>query len=195
MKRMPALTTALFAALIFSACGSPPKDRFYVLRGADAPPAAGNGAYTLAITSVSVPDLVDRPQLVVYQGASQVQIVEHERWAEPLKTSVAGVIARDLRAQLPDVRIAVYPEASVMDANCRLSVDVQRLELRRKESATVDALWSLKCMDGKPKHGRSFSKEMVGDDSYDALTAGLGRALAQVAKDVGQEVGKLPTKP
>ena len=146
----------------------------------------------IALLSVSVPDVVDRSQLVVYRDSSRVEILEHERWAEPLKAAIASAIARDLRAQSPDAQVAVYPQVAVTDAACRLSVDVQRLELRRKDSATVEALWTLRCGDGPLAHGSFYRREPVTEDSYEALTAGLSRALSQIAKDIAAEIGKLP---
>ena len=55
---------------------------------------------SIAVTSVAVPDLVDRPQIVVRMGPNQVGIGEQARWAEPLKSAIARVVAANLATAL-----------------------------------------------------------------------------------------------
>ena len=59
--------TSLMFLLLLGACASPLKERFYTLDAAD-PPAAAAGAPSVAVSSVTVPELVDRPQIVVRMG-------------------------------------------------------------------------------------------------------------------------------
>jgi uncharacterized protein len=193
VKFMPSLCAVV---LLLGGCGSVPKDRFYVLGGVaeNAKPATA-ASYTLAINPVNVPDMVDRPQFVLYQGPSRVEIMEHERWAEPLKSAIPNAVARELRTQLPEARVAVYPDLAVTEAPCRISLDVQRMEARLGESALVEALWSLRCADGRLKQGRSFVKETTQDGSYEALSSAFGRAFAQIAGEMAQAVRSLPPPP
>ena len=89
----------VFALLLVGACGNPPRERFYTL-DAPEPPVAADGAPSIAVGPVSVPELVDRPQLVVRLGANQVALEEQARWAEPLRGAIARVVAANLATAL-----------------------------------------------------------------------------------------------
>ena len=187
MTRLSAL--CLISALL-AGCGSVPKDRFYVLSVPDAPSAsAASPAYTVAIGAVSVPELVDRAQMVVYQPDNRVEIVEHERWAEPLRAAIPAAIAGVLRSELPGARVAIYPQRAVVDADCSVNLDIQRFEARRGNSTLVEALWSVRCGKGRMQQGRSLVREnLQGDDSYSAVVSGYDRAIAQISKELAQAV-------
>lgn len=185
---MRRLCSLCLLALLLSAC-STPKDRFYVLGAPETTATASAPVkYTVAIGAVSIPELVNRSQLVVYQADSRVEIMEHERWAEPLTAAIPAVLARELRAQLPEARIAVYPQMAALDAACTINVDIQRFESRRGDSALLEGLWFVRCGKEKVRHGRSFIRESVKGDSYSALVAGYGNALAQMSKELAQAV-------
>src|SRR5947208_2171931 len=121
MRRM--MRTFALVAMLLSACSSPLKERFYTL-DAPEPPAAAAGAPSIAVTSVSVPDLVDRPQIVVRMGPHQVGIGEQARWAEPLRSAIARVVAANLATAL-NGRVA--PQRAG-DADYRVALEVQRFE-------------------------------------------------------------------
>jgi len=73
-------------------CGSTPKAHFYTLSavpaaaGATAPSATAG--YGVAVGPITVPEAVDRPQIVVRLSPSQVEISELHRWAAPLKSEI-----------------------------------------------------------------------------------------------------------
>ena len=178
-----------FLVLVLSGCGSPPKDRYYVLGAAEgAAPSSAMTKYTVAISAVSVPDLVNRNNIVVYQPDNRVEIMEHERWAEPLSFAIPSAIAAGLRSELPDARIAVYPQRAAADADCFINLDIQRFEARRGSSALVEALWSVRCGKGRVQHGRSLIREPLQADSYSAVVSGYGRAITQMSKELAEAV-------
>ena len=183
MKRILGLW---IAAVLLSACGTAPKDRFYVLGTQEASAPSAPAAYTVAIGPVSVPEVVDRPQLVLYQGNNRIEIMEHERWAEPLRAAIPSAVARELRAQLPDARVAVYPQAAVAEATCVVNIDVQRLESRRGDSALIEALWSVRCAEAPVQQARSLIRESVQGDDYEALVSAHGRALEKIGGEIAQ---------
>lgn len=192
MKRIFCLCAAM---ALLNACAAVPEDHFYALAmpEANAPPM--RTAYTIAIDAVSVPQVVDRPQIVLFEDDNRVKIVEHERWAEPLRAAIPAAIARALRAQLPDARVAVYPQAAAADASCRIGIDVQRMESRRGESALIEALWSLRCTGQPAQYERSFVRENVQGDSYEALVAAHARGLAQIGQEMTQALRQTQLQP
>ena len=178
-----------FLLLVLSGCSAPPKDRYYVLGAAEGSNSASAlTKYTVAISAVSVPDLVNRNNIVVYQPDNRVEIMEHERWAEPLSFAIPSAIAAELRSELPDARIAVYPQRAAADADCFINLDIQRFEARRGSSALVEALWSVRCAKGPVQRGRSLVLEKLQADSYSTVVAGYDRALVQIGKELAQAV-------
>lgn len=176
----------IVVALLLGACSGPPKDRFYVLGAAEGPASNAAAKYTVSVRTVGLPEAVDRLNLVTYQPDNQVQIMEHERWAESLRGAIPAAIARELRVQLPEALVAVYPQAASGEALCRVNVDIQRFESRLGDSALIEALWSVRCGE-RSQHGRSFVREAA-SGSYDALAKAHTRALSQIGKEIAPAV-------
>ena len=172
------LTLALLVLL--TACmGNPPRERFFTLEAAE-PPLAAEGAPTLAVGPVSVPDVVDRPQFVVRVGANQVALSEQARWAEPLKSAIARVIAANLASALP-ARVAYVRDGA---ADYRVTLDVQRFESTPGESVLIDATWTVVQKAGERRSGRSVIRQKVTGKDYDALAAAHSAALASVSQEI-----------
>ena len=157
-------------------------------------PAAANAAAVAAapavvVGPVTLPELVDRPQLVVRVAANRVAILESQRWAEPLKSEIPRVIAEDLGRLLGSSRVSSYLQHSGPDADCRVLLDIERFEASPGEAVSVDAVWSLRRgAGGTPETGRSRVREPVRGEGYDALVAAYGRALLAVSADLARAV-------
>ncbi|MRR05982.1 MAG: membrane integrity-associated transporter subunit PqiC, partial [Deltaproteobacteria bacterium] len=145
---------------------------------------------------VTLPALVDQPQLVVRTSVNQVDILEMHRWAEPLKSGIARIIAADLIVLLPQARVSSYPQNAGLDADYRVQVDIQRLEMTVGEGVALDALWSVRRTgEGVPKTGRSMVSEPARAGGYDALVAAQSRALAAVSRDLARALSAASTAP
>ena len=166
-------------ALGLAACSSPLKERFYTL-DAPEPPAAAEAPYSIAVGPVSVPELVDRPQFVVRVNANQVAIAEQARWAEPLKSAIARVVAANLATAL-NGRVA--PQRSG-DADYRVALEVQRFESTPGDGVLIDAAWSVAPKSGERRSGRSMAREKVRGSDYDALAAAHSAALAAISREI-----------
>jgi uncharacterized lipoprotein YmbA len=168
--------------LVLAACSSPPRERFYTL-DAPEPPAAAQGAPSIAVGPVSVPDLVDRPQIVVRGGPNQVHIVEQARWAEPLRSAIARVVAANLATVLGG-RVAASRNG---EADYRVTLDVQRFD-SGDDAALIDAAWTVVAKGGARRAGRSVAREKVQRKEYDALAAGHSAALASISKEIAEAI-------
>jgi uncharacterized lipoprotein YmbA len=185
MRLSPAAATVV--VMLAAACGSPPKERYYTLTAAtNASAAAGSAsAPSIAVGPVSLPEVIDQPQLVVQAGANQVAIYEFHRWASPLKSEIARVIAANLAQELGAVRVWSYAQTTLANPDYQVLIDVQRFDSALGDAAVIDALWTVRrAAGGPPKTGRTSVREPAGGAGFDALVAAHGRALARISQDI-----------
>ena len=180
-------SVACLALLLAAACGSPPKERYYTLTAAPtAPaPAAGVSASSIAVGPVTLPEVLDQPQLVVQVAANQVAVYEFHRWASPLKSEIARVIAANLGQDLGTARVWAYAQTTLLNPDYQVLVDVQRIDPALGDAVAIDALWTVRrAGGGAPKTGRSLVREPTSGAGFDALVAAYSRALARVSRDI-----------
>ncbi|GHD68316.1 PqiC family protein [Jeongeupia chitinilytica] len=198
MKRLTRTLVATgLAALIVAGCASAPANYFYSLGSSalvDAPAIGGGTSVPVAIASVTVPEAVDRPQLVV-QHAGELRIQEQRRWIQPLRGDLAAALAEQLGRQI-GAPVATPSQVAGSEAKFRLAVDVQRFDSVLGGSATIDALWRITDANGKAvKNGRFSASEAARDAGYDALVAAHGRLVARMSQQIGGELKPLLATP
>lgn len=185
-------TTVIPCALVLVAAGcASPASRYYTLSAAIAP-AAASSDLSVAVGPVSVPAAVDRPQIVVTTGPNQVWLDEFNRWASPLQSNIARVVAENLIALLGTPRVTLSPQTVSADADYRAAIEVQRFESALGKAATLDALWTVRrTKDGKSQAGRTTVREPASETGYDALASAHSRAVARLSRDIAEAVRAL----
>jgi hypothetical protein len=172
-----------FVATTAAGCASATA-RFYTLgptaQATDAPAAH----YAVLVGPVSVPPSVDRPQIVVQAAPNRIEFDEFNRWAAPLNDGIARAVAGDLAVLLGTPDVVAAPVANFKPAY-RVTIDVQRFESIRGESALVDAVWVVSpTAGGQATSGRTVAREAVHGTGFDALAAAHSQALAQMSGDI-----------
>jgi len=185
------LIIVCWSAIALTGCSRSPRVSFYTLEAAAVPetPTPGMTPISVAVGPVTLPQVVDRPQLVIRVAANRVELLEIHRWASPLKSEVPRIIAANLAGQLAPARVSAYPQNASENADYTVLVDVQRFEATSGEGVTVDAIWSVRRTGGgTPRTGRSVVREKAVGESYDVLVAAYGRAFAAVSGDIAQAI-------
>jgi len=186
------ILTAIGAAstLVLGACGSSPAVRYYTLQvpanERAAEPLAGVAAASRSVqlVSVTVPEVVDRPQLVLRTGDNTLNVNEQARWAEPLKKSLAGALASEMMQVLGGAPV-VLRVSGIEDAAWKLSVDIQRLDAQVGKGVVLEAVWSLRDKAGTKTISRhSVIKELVMGDALETIVAAESRAVAKLAGEI-----------
>ena len=189
MTRTSAWLACLLAAAALAGCGSSPKTNFYTLsEPAGAARAEAKASPVIAIAAVNLPEGLDRPQIVLRAGASQVSFSEFQRWNGPLRDEIARALAESLRAQLGGASVFVYPLSTDVRSGFRLLVDVQRFDSALGDAVTLEVLWQLSPPKGAAQTGRSSVREPAGGAGYDDLVAAHRRALASVSRDIAAAI-------
>lgn len=186
-NRTPFTVLCCILAAVWAGCASPRSD-FYTLRpSAKAAPATAG--YSVAVGPVSVPEIVDRPQIVVRTGPNQVFIDEFHRWGSPLRDEIARGIAGNLAALLGAPQVSVFPHPTSSAAKYRVAVDVMVFDSTPGESAVLDAVWAVRgAGNGPVLSGRTALRETVPDAGYAALVAAHSRALEKLSEDIADAI-------
>jgi len=191
MKCAPVFSlVALFAGslLLMSGCATSPRSQFYTLTPVahrSESPAAG-AMPSVAIASVTIPELVDRPQLVVKIDDAKVDLLETHRWAEPLKDALSLTIAENISRLLASDKVSSYPQAVSLSADYKVYVDVRLFEFAG-DHVELDALWAIRRADDRPAgNGRSRRREAVTAGGYEAVVTAFSRGVAGISHDIVQ---------
>jgi uncharacterized lipoprotein YmbA len=181
----PALALLAAAALAMAGCGSSPEMRHYVL-AAEAAPSPEPDAARVSIAPVTIPDLVDRPDLVVRVGPNRVQIADQDRWGEPLRDAVPRVLAANLQRRL-GARYAVTDGREGAPA-LRVAVDIRQFEAVAGGEVTVHADWTVRRDKAPARPRQSRVREPVAEAGYGGIAGAFSRALDQLAAEIAQEI-------
>jgi uncharacterized lipoprotein YmbA len=185
-----ALLAAVGIAVLLAGCGSSPPVQFFTLSAEPVPAAAAStsaGTYAVVVGPVTVPELVDRPQLVLRSSSSRVELAELARWGAPLKSEIPRVVADHLSTLMPDARVATSQQRASTTPDYRVLIDIQRFDTSPGEGASIHALWTVRTLTGTAVSGRSTVTEPAGE-GYDALVAAHSRALAQLSRDIAAAI-------
>jgi uncharacterized lipoprotein YmbA len=199
--RRPAFTIVVVALAtgLATGCASPPSHFYTLSRTATAAGgmAAATANLTVVVGPVSIPAIVDQPQIVVSTGANQVTLDEFHRWASPLRSDIARVVAVDLVAILGTPRVSLFQQSLNAAADFRVAIEVQGFESAPGEAATLDAVWQVRrTRDGRAQTGRTTVREPTDGTGFDALAAAHSRALARLSTDIAASISALaPARP
>jgi uncharacterized protein len=189
-RRIAAIAAALVLAGVTAGCASTPANFFTLSPGsAAAKPDAPSSRLIVVVGPVSIPAIVDMPQIVVRKGANQVAPDQFNLWASPLRNNIAQVVCANLTALLGTSLVSAVLTS---DADYRAAIDVQTFESAPGDSATLDAMWSVRRVkDSKTLTGRTTVHEPSVQAGYAALAAAHSRALSRLSADIAEAIRSL----
>jgi len=183
----------ILLALGFSGgCSSSPPSTYYAL--SPLPQPAGNhtspGRWTIALGPVSLPEVLERPQLIMRGGSPEVRLAERHRWAAPLRGEVARVIGANLAALLTGTGALVTLEEASLNADFRVAVEVSLLEGHPGRAVLLEALWSVRDLkEGRLVAARAsrFEEPFPGEGFVELVTA-HDRLLVSLSREIAAEL-------
>jgi len=185
------------ALAVLAGCATSPATRFYVLTpvatASDAERVAISDAVTIGIRRVTLPEELDRPQIVVRTGANAVHIAEFDRWAAPLRESFTRVLAEDLAILIPTDRISLFPWARETAVDYDVTVEVIRFEGTLSGDCSLVADWTILKRAAKeaPMRGKSNHSERAGE-SYGDMVGAQSRLIGALGRDIAAALKAMP---
>jgi uncharacterized lipoprotein YmbA len=185
---------ALLASMLaLVGCAHTPTPHYYVLAGAKGAgtdnvsdgPAIGLGPITL-------PDYLDRPQIVTRANDSRLVLSNEHRWAEPLAASLGRALLAELEHAAPGHNIALHPWRASLAITRQVRVDITRFDRDAGGSFHLGAHWSVSTPgsdQATPTRRSDIEVPVNGkDDDYDALLSAANAAVAQLASSIASQL-------
>ncbi|WP_277183247.1 membrane integrity-associated transporter subunit PqiC [Caballeronia sp. BR00000012568055] len=181
--------SGVFLLIALAACGSSPTSSFYTL----SPDTTLERLSTtvplrVSVGPVTVPELVDKPQIVTRRAPNEVSINEFARWGEPVKENIARTLAADMSRLLGSDNVSIYPQGADVKAYA-VRVDVMRFDSTPADSVTLDALWTIRAPDGASRFdGHTVVHKQTTGDGFDAIAAAHSRAVSEMSKQIAAAI-------
>jgi uncharacterized lipoprotein YmbA len=186
--RLP--TVGLLLALLVAGCAASPPVNLYTLSAVDLTAAdtrLPHSPAVVAVGPVTLPDYIDRPQIVTRKSAYQLELAAYDQWAAPLYDMLPRVLVEDLALRLPSDRVVAFPQSDA-GFDYRIAVDVSRFDVDATGAATLAARWQLYA----PSAPRAL---LVADDTLQQRVEGRGfdayaAALSAVLAELGDRIAR-----
>ena len=188
MRRLTAAIAIPWVVAVLAVGCASPMSRFYTLSTTPTP-AGTPVAYSVAVGPVTIPAVIDRPQIVVTTSPNQVQLDEFNRWASPLQGNIGRVVADNLASILGTARVSLFPQTMSAAADYRVAIQVQKFDTAPGDAASLEALWTVtRAKDGTTQTGRTSVRESSPSGGYDGVAAAHSRGLARLSRDIADAI-------
>ena len=190
------LTIFIVGACTFRPTTDP--SRFYAITVPSVSQVRGPEKITnIAIENVTVPQSVDRPQMVIKQNDSNVMIVsEFDRWIENLPGALAVAVSENINSYAKNINARPGRNAA-QNTKYSVSIDFVRFETEQDNKITLSAWWTISNYRGDliiQKKTTLTADTPYNDNDvpdYDAIVAAQSELVAKLAYKIADAIIEL----
>lgn len=153
-----------------------------------------NQAVALTIASVTIPNYLDRSQIVTYTNKNELNIAELSQWGDNLKKNIVRVLAENLSLLLATQDVTVPPYRGARSHDFAISVSIIRFERAANNRVYLSARWVI--TTGK-RHKPTLIKmsNLVGSEvdalDYAAIVASMNVLLGDLSREIANTIKQL----
>jgi len=192
---------AALALLVMPAgCATTKPTAFYTLSRTTDPQAPKLSAKGLVIGlgPLTIPQYLDRPDIVTREGANQMRLAEFNKWAEPLEPLLTRIMAEDLYTLLDASDVIPIPQRGDVPLDRVVEVDIGRFDADASGQVVLDARWRVYKGDNQTllASGRSkITEQGTPVPGYDGIVAAMSQALGRASDEIARTIVAQPQAP
>ena len=175
-------------------CAQVTPTRFYTLSSVLAAPgetdARPDGDLAVGVSAVTLPDYLNRPQLVIRDGSNRVVLSDFANWIEPLQSMFARTLAENLSILLGTDDVLTLPQRRPFQPDYQVDVEVARFDTDTAGHAVLDARWWLLGPRGDRvlHQARTTLVEPTASDDRAAAARALSQALGALSREIAAAI-------
>lgn len=208
-----ALSAFILGLLVPAGCSNTPPTRFYVLSSVNDQPAPVPGkGIAIGVGPVTLPQYLNRPQIVTRIGGNQMEVAEFDQWGGDLNDNVTRTLAANLSTLLKTDRVSLYPWKDEAPIDEQVTIDMVNFEQDADGTSLLTAYWSI--VDPRKGEvtlmrrstyrnggatvqsasGSAGMSQQGGSRPYDAVVAAMSRNLESLSRDIADAITRLKVK-
>jgi uncharacterized protein len=197
--RLQMVLLGVIIAVHLGCAGSTPTARFYTLNPqamtgeAKSEKETSGKELTIGIGPVHLPQYLDEKEIVTRTNANKIDRAEFDLWGGTLQDEFARNLLENLSLLLKRERISLFLMPGVGTFDYRVGVDVIRFDGKLGGDVVLNATWTIR--QGRElkliQSRNSRIQEPTGGQGYEAMVAGMSRALGRLSQDIGTEIRAL----
>jgi uncharacterized lipoprotein YmbA len=195
---LPIVTCGAVVVLLFG-CATTTPSKFYTLHALTSEVAGERSvsvkdAVGVGIGPLSLPALLDRPQIVIRTSSHELRFAEFDRWAEPLDQNLYRVLTENMSILLNTDHVYAYPWKSSAKIDYQVAIDVIRFDVTSDGEASLVARWTVYGGEGREVllKKKSHFKESASAKDYHSLVSALNKTLEDFSHEVAESIKSLP---
>ncbi len=187
---------------VLGGCGTSAPTRFYVLSPM---PASEEGSQValderclaIGIGPITMPQYLERPQIVTRLSSNEMKLADFDQWAEPLKDNFTRVLAENLSALLCADAMAIFPWTGSTPVDYQVQVEVIRLDGALGGEAVMTARWAIMAEDSRKvlyTRTSSYRAPVAESQDYSPFVSTQSRLLEKFSNDVAKAIKEVMLK-
>ncbi len=147
----------------------------------------------LGLGPIKLPPYLDRNEIAVRLGPTQVTYSAVDRWAEPLNVNVSRVLLQNLSELLGTDRIVMYPWSNAMEVEYQIRVELLSFEATKSGEAQLAARYGILPAGGRDALAvRDVNFSRPGGADTALAVAALSATLGDLSRDIAATLRQLP---
>lgn len=145
----------------------------------------------LAIARPSLPNYLDRQQLVTRDGGGAVQVLDNHLWAEPLSSGISRVMASNLSRLTGSTAVQPVDDYLTLDYTALVELRISQFDPDASGHLVLECTWKIQPVKGGDTDYRSFRTEVpvaVTVPLMNGRMAAMNEALAQLAREIARRL-------
>ena len=144
----------------------------------------------VGIAPIRFPGYLDREQIVTRVAQNRLNILENDRWAEPLEENFTRVFAQNLGVLLGGASVIRYPWQKSQRPTCQIEMEVLRFEPSADQQVELLAHWTLIEHGNKtrPVFKQTRLARRTLTKSTEASVTGLSEVLGDLSREIADTI-------
>jgi len=180
----------LLSLSFLTGCGSSSPINYYVLSSPSTSPPAGTSPI-IGVGAVTIPEYLNRENMVFNSEENALFIADSDRWAEPLQKGIQRVLAMNLASLLDTQNIRLHPWARSAAPDYSIGINILRLDANDEE-ATLAAEWQIiQTAEQQPRtrNIKQMSQSFAGNEpDADDIAAAYSVLLFQLSETIATAI-------
>lgn len=146
----------------------------------------------IGVGPITLPEYLDRPQIVTRINDNEFQIDEFNQWAETLGFSIERVLAKNLSILLFTNDLFIYPWLGSTQIDYQVKVDVVHFNGIPGNKVVLETQYTI--LDGSKeflKMNLVNISQPISEQGYEGLVSSMSKALDELSRTIAQTITAL----